>query len=85
MAMTAGGLCKLTEECGELIQVAAKMTAYWPKPSTHSQGELELKLEDEIGDVLAAIQFVTEKLGLSEHDIQARVTVKYNQYKKWDY
>lgn len=83
--MHAKGLTKLVEECGELVQVAAKKMAYI-NSDFHPDGKesLSLRLEDEMGDVVAAIQFVSEKLNLSDHDIQARATSKYNQYKRWD-
>lgn len=83
MAMPNGGLIKLMEELGELTQAAAKRLAV--SGEAYYDGTiLDQRMEDEIGDVTAIIQYVTENLGLSDHDIQARVTSKYQLYRKWE-
>lgn len=74
--MHAKGLVKLLEECGELSQVAAKKIAY-PDTDEHPDGSsLSLRLEQEIADVLAAIDYVTRAYGLSEVSINARKSNK---------
>ncbi len=84
--MTNRGMNKLMEECGELVAILAKKSAYpeGDHPSPKLLGGIDAAIEDEIGDVLAAISFVTAKLGLSDHDIQARATSKYNLFLHWD-
>lgn len=59
MTMTANGLAKLIEECGELLQVAGKKLAYY-HTNVHPDGEgpLDVRLADEIADVMAACAFV---------------------------
>jgi NTP pyrophosphatase (non-canonical NTP hydrolase) len=84
MSMSNNGLVKLVEECGELIQVAAKLIAYPDKQHPDNQGCLGLRIEDEIADVLAAIEFVRSKLSLSDHDIEMRVRTKLNTFSNWD-
>lgn len=84
MAMSNKGMTKLIEECGELIQVAAKKIAYMEGPHPDKAGALDLRMEDEMGDVLAAIYFVKDKLGLSDHDITARMQMKSQNYLNWD-
>jgi NTP pyrophosphatase (non-canonical NTP hydrolase) len=84
MPMSAKGLNKLMEECGELVQVAAKKAAYINQNNhPDGAGALDLRMEDEMGDVLAAIQFVSAKLNLSDHDIQARATMKFRTFQNW--
>lgn len=83
--MSNRGMNKLMEECGELITMLAKKSAFphtdHPSPKITN---IDMNIEDEMGDVLAAISFVTMKLCLSDHDIQARATSKYNQFLHWD-
>jgi NTP pyrophosphatase (non-canonical NTP hydrolase) len=86
MAMSNGGLTKLIEECGELVQIAAKKIAY-PTKAFHPDGlgrSIDERLEDEMADVLAAIYFVRDKIGLSDHDINARMVSKSEVFKRWD-
>jgi NTP pyrophosphatase (non-canonical NTP hydrolase) len=85
MAMSNRGMNKLMEECGELIAVLAKKSAYpdTPHPSLAIKN-IDSSIEDEIGDVLGAISFVMDKLRLSEHDVHSRAAAKYNQFLQWD-
>lgn len=85
MPMTAHGLAKLLEELGELTQVAAKKLAYF-HTDVHPDGagSLKQRLEEEMGDVQAAIVFVQRKLGLDPVNILRRSGVKYDLYQKWD-
>lgn len=55
------GLAKLAEECGELQQVIGKLMAY-PEGGEHPDGAGNLadRLQLEMGDVWAAIHFVTD-------------------------
>ena len=82
--MAANGLAKLLEEMGELAQVAAKKLAY-PDTDEHpdSGGSLSIRLEQEMADVLAAMDFVIEIHGLSEVQINYRRLAKLQQYRRW--
>lgn len=82
--MTGGGLAKLIEECGELLQVAGKRLAYY-KTEEHPDGgpPLSQRLEEEIADVMAACLFVSEVHGLDLKRIADRTAVKTELFKRW--
>jgi len=83
--MYAAGLAKLLEELGELSQIAAKKLAY-PNTDDHPDGagSMRLRLEDEIGDVLAAIDFVSGKFRLNARRILDRKAEKLGRFREWD-
>lgn len=87
--MQQNGLAKLAEEGGELLQVAGKLIQY-PELQTsttelHPDGtNLHDRLEEEIGDMLAACYFVAKKLGLNQQKIIRRREDKLNLFEKWD-
>jgi NTP pyrophosphatase (non-canonical NTP hydrolase) len=82
--MCADGLAKLIEECGELIQVCGKKLAYFTT-NDHPDGgpPLNQRLEDEMGDVVAAVNIVVQLLGLDEDAIDDRVAQKQALFLKW--
>lgn len=90
MAMKSKGLVKLVEECGELTQVAAKRIAYptGPHPDEYDEGRYEKplnrRIEDEMGDVMAAIRFTAGKLGLDWTKIMQRSAEKHARFQEWD-
>lgn len=86
MTMAARGLAKLTEECGELMQVVGKKLAYYNDSAEHPDGgpPLSERMEDEMGDVLAAIEFVAQRLGLDEARIEVRARTKLALFQRWD-
>lgn len=82
--MASMGLSKVTEECGELVQVAAKKQAC-PDTDTHFDGShLPSRMEEEAGDVAAAIDFMVLKFGLNNEAIQARRLKKLELFIRWD-
>ncbi len=89
MAMSNNGLTKLGEEAAEVTQIVMKLIAY-PELQTdrntrHPDGTfLILNLEDEIADVLAAANFVIEKLELDANRIGARQHFKEQRFWRWD-
>jgi len=85
MTMTAGGLVKLIEECGELTQICAKKLAYY-HTDTHpdDKGQMSGRIEDEIADVYAAAAFVMEKFKLNENRVIKRADEKLAKLKEWD-
>lgn len=85
MAMDKKGLTKLVEECSELSQIAAKKMAYMDT-DTHpdGNGSMNLRLEEEMADVLASIQFVSNKFGLSFEHISSRSKIKFLRFCEWD-
>jgi NTP pyrophosphatase (non-canonical NTP hydrolase) len=94
MPMSNNGLTKLVEECGELVQIAAKAIAYPDIGGLHpDQMELDIpsaiditqhRLEDEMADVLAASQFVIRKLRLDQGAINERMAMKLQRFTTWD-
>jgi len=84
MTMEKNGLAKLVEECGELIQVAAKKMAFMHTDKhPDGNGSLKNRMEEEAGDVLAAIIFVKENFGLSEANIELRTGEKLAKFRAW--
>lgn len=75
------GIHKLTEECGELLQVLGKLG---PFPSgNHPDGgdHLSLRLQEEMADVEAAIAYMREMAGLSA--MEERRRIKLDKFRKW--
>lgn len=76
------GLAKLAEECGELIQVIGKLMAY--PDGDHPDGGPNLigRLTDEIGDVLAACDYVTLQ-SLDSLAVRDRGQSKLRRFCQW--
>jgi hypothetical protein len=91
MTMTAAGVAKLIEECGELQielgqlqQILAKKLAYWyTDEHPDGQGSINGRIEDEIGDVFAAGYFVIEQLALDKERIIERRRAKGRLFDTW--
>lgn len=84
MPMTANGLAKLLEECGELSQVAAKKLAYFDTDEhPDGAGSLLQRMQDEAADVVAAITFVGDQFGFDSEAFQARVERKRRLFSEW--
>jgi NTP pyrophosphatase (non-canonical NTP hydrolase) len=82
MALLANGLNKLMEESGELIQAAAKTQANLGN-KIHDPHQLRQSLHDEIGDTLAAIDYVISELELDRSKIEFRATEKRQLFESW--
>lgn len=84
MTMTANGLAKLLEECGELSQIAAKKLAYFTtNEHPDNAGPLDLRMQDEIADVVAACLFVVGTFNLDLEAICARRDKKLALFNQW--
>ena len=83
MTMTAAGVAKLIEECGELQQVLGKRLAYWDRDDHWDGSNLRDRMIEEMGDVLAAITFVAKENGLDWAAIQRRCIAKQALYQDW--
>lgn len=85
MPLAAKGLAKLDEELHELGQVVGKKLAYY-HVDEHPDGgpPLSERMEDEMGDVFAAVQFVIQKWGLNATRIAMRSGEKLALFQKWD-
>lgn len=87
MPMAQKGLAKLIEECGELIQEAAKaegMNLDIDKPHWDGKGPLRERMENEMGDVIAAINFVCRKFDLNTFNIHYRTLQKEQTFEQFD-
>lgn len=84
MTMSHNGLTKLTEECGELTQIAMKKIAF-ADTDVHpdGKGSMKLRLEEEIADVRAASQFVIDNFDLDEEFIKERAEQKLSMFAEW--
>lgn len=83
MTMTAAGVAKLIEECGELQQILGKKLAYWhTNEHPDGAGPIDARIEEEMADVCAAIIFVAH-LGLNQLRIDNRITVKLDLFETW--
>lgn len=79
------GLGKLVEETGELTQVLGKLIGTAGDTKHWEGSDLKFRLLGEMGDVLAAIDFISEE-NLTEDDmleLEARRTQKLKTYRKW--
>lgn len=84
MTMTAKGLAKLIEECGELQQILGKKLAYFHTDEhPDGKGSMRERLQDEIADVMAACTFVSRTMELDPHAINARRIRKLGQFHDW--
>ncbi len=77
------GLSKLIEEAGEVQQVAGKILGTGGRVDHWDGSDLRLRLQEEIGDLVAACLFVAEKNNLDVQAIADRVGVKYARFLSW--
>ena len=84
MTMHCDGLTKLIEECGELSQIASKKQAFM-NTDTHpdGKGSMKKRLEEEMGDVLAACILVADNFGLDQEFLEKRVQKKLDLFRSW--
>lgn len=83
MTMTAAGVAKLIEECGELQQILGKKLAYWTTDDHPDGLPIARRIEDEMADVGAAIYFVSRRLGLDRNRINQRQIDKIALFETW--
>lgn len=77
------GLAKLAEELGELQTVIGKLLAFGGYTTQHWQGDLLPMLEDEMGDVWAAIDHVTHHTRADRTRVLLRRDLKVELFEKW--
>ena len=77
------GLLKLQEECGELIQISAKKSAFISADFYPDGTNMKTRLEEEIADVLAALSFVSNEMQLDESRIEERLDSKLVRYEEF--
>lgn len=85
MAMVVKGIVKLIEELGELQTILAKKLAYLDTDiHPDGKGSMKERIQEEMGDVIAAIKYVKGTLSLDDDWIEKRALTKYELYKKWE-
>lgn len=78
------GLSKVVEECGEVLQVAGKLMGSKGDPNHFDGTHLSRRLEEELGDLLAAIDFFMGYANdISSFNIQQRKQLKYKLFYDW--
>lgn len=79
------GITKLVEEAGEVVQVCGKLMANGGASVHYDGSNLYERLEEELGDVLAAIDFVMQHndLRLSRTRIESRRKKKLQMFEHW--
>ena len=77
------GVAKLMEESAEVIQVCAKLLATGGRTDHWSGRDLKVWLEEELGDLGAAIDFVRFFNALDEGAIEARTKAKFELFLEW--
>jgi NTP pyrophosphatase (non-canonical NTP hydrolase) len=77
------GVSKLVEECGEVVQVAGKIMGTGGERRHWDGSDLKARLEEELGDLAAAMWFVERNCGLSEDAITERMKKKLDTFEGW--
>ncbi len=77
------GLLKLNEECAELGQITSKQIAYYGEEIYPDGTDLKERLVEEIGDVLATIEYVILHNMLPVGAIYERKAKKLEKFEKW--
>ena len=86
------GTSKLIEECAEVTQVCAKLLAMQAELASYVEGtpiphydgsDLRARLQDELGDLLAACGFVIDHCGLDTVAINKRMVEKRQTFERW--
>lgn len=63
------GISKLIEECGEVVQVCGKLMGTRGEHEHWDGSDLKVRLEEEIADLIAAVEFVCDKNNLDREKI----------------
>lgn len=77
------GLSKLSEESGEIVQVIGKLMGTGGNVQHWDGSNLKVELEKEIADVLAAIEFVSQRCDLDINAITNRMLLKLKRFEQW--
>lgn len=77
------GLSKLIEEAGEIVQVAGKIIATGGNRQHWEGSDLKVRLEEEIADLVAAVQFMTERGAIDGDHIRRRAARKLETFTRW--
>lgn len=77
------GIGKVMEEAAEVTQVCAKLIATGGDPIYFDQTNLKTALENEVGDLLAALEFIQRHCNLDTNNIDLQQEKKLDGYEQW--
>ena len=78
------GIFKLQEECGELVQALGKAGPFPIGPHPDGKGTMTNRLQEEIADVYAALDyFVETNTQLNSTIIAIRRATKLDLFREW--
>jgi NTP pyrophosphatase (non-canonical NTP hydrolase) len=77
------GISKLVEEAGEVLQLCGKLMGKDGENEHWNVPDLKAAMEDELGDLMAAIAYVVVYCHLDDEKIVARADKKTELYEKW--
>lgn len=77
------GIYKLTEECGEVIQIAGKLGPFPDGNHPDRGGNLRRRMEDELADLSAAATYLIQQEKLDGNYIKERAARKLAQFQEW--
>ncbi|SHF01183.1 MazG nucleotide pyrophosphohydrolase domain-containing protein [Kaistia soli DSM 19436] len=77
------GISKLTEECGEVMQVCGKLVGSHGEVIHFDGSDLRKRMQEELADLLAAIEFVVAVNPLDYDAIAARRDEKLKLFHAW--
>lgn len=77
------GLAKLTEESGEVLQIVGKLIANGGQDQHWDGTNLRDQIQEELGQLLAAITFVCEHCNLDKEVVERNFETKTALYEKW--
>jgi len=78
------GIFKLTEECGELLTDIGKLAVFPDVPHPDGKGLMNPRIQDELADVLAAVQYFIENNDFDKNYINNRKEEKLKKFKQWE-
>lgn len=77
------GLAKLVEESSEMNQEAAKLMAFPDEIHPDGNGDLRERLQDELADLQAAIEYAKVTNYLDTAAMERRTVRKLNLFMRW--
>lgn len=77
------GLAKVIEEAGELTCVTGKLLAYPEGEHPDGKGDLVKRLEEEIADLYAAMDYLVTYNKLDYYKIEERRKQKFDLFRSW--
>lgn len=83
MAKKWWGLRKVVEECSELSVELMKLATFPSGKHPGRKRNLKISTEEELADVLAAVDYFIDKNKLDRQVIERRRVLKYRKFAKW--